>query len=297
MNNKDRIFFWKFFVFFLLLLSFYLFMKNISLRKELKNYNNLKKENKIFNAEGEFKVKKVISGNSFELLNGTKISLFSVDLIDKYTEDAKIMLKKNIDKKTVKLIKGDFIDRDSNGYALRYVFIVNENKLEEDIFVNQILLSKGVAKIILDSSKPQKYDEKLIVAEEYARCKKMNLWKNEFMDVYFGEKKLELEIADERNEKFRGFSFRNKICEDGMIFIYDKESLRNFHMRKMRFSLDIVFLDKDANVVNLYENVKPCNDVNCKKIFSEDTQFVLEFKAGFVANNNIQKGDNFKFDL
>jgi len=45
----------------------------------------------------------------------------------------------------------------------------------------------------------------------------------------------------------------------GMLFEFNKPVRRGFWMYRMKFPLDIYFLDENYNVIERFEKVKPCH--------------------------------------
>ncbi len=88
-------------------------------------------------------------------------------------------------------------------------------------------------------------------------------------------KALSLEIADTDQERYQGLSDRERICANcGMLFVFNDSRERNFVMRRMKFPLDIIWINRgviekiDANLspesqepYTLYSSGKPVNRV------------------------------------
>lgn len=104
------------------------------------------------------------------------------------------------------------------------------------------------------------------------------------------------EVADTPEKRKKGLMFRQELGEDqGMLFVFKEEGIYSFWMKNMRFPLDIIWLDKNKKVVEIYSPALPCRDV-CKDITpSHPARFVLELKAGSVLRHNIREGEYFQF--
>lgn len=100
-----------------------------------------------------------------------------------------------------------------------------------------------------------------------------------------------LEIADQPLEMEQGLMNRKEMCNDcGMLFVFENESLRTFWMKDTYISLDIIFLDKNGEIVKIHEKTKPLQTNNL--YFSEkNSQFVLEVNAGFANSKGLNVGD------
>jgi uncharacterized membrane protein (UPF0127 family) len=83
---------------------------------------------------------------------------------------------------------------------------------------------------------------------------------NELIDVY---------VCKTFIEKVKGATILDKPDTNikGMLFVYNKPVRNGFWMYRMKFPLDIYFLDKDYSIIEKFEKVKPCNKllgIGCK---------------------------------
>jgi len=108
------------------------------------------------------------------------------------------------------------------------------------------------------------------------------------------EIKVFLEIADEKEEWTEGLMFRTTLLPDrGMLFIFPDENERSFWMKNTFFPLDIIFLNKDKQIVHIERNAQPCQAEPCELYKSpKKAQYVIEVNAGFCRQLKIEK-DNF----
>ena len=82
----------------------------------------------------------------------------------------------------------------------------------------------------------------------------------------------------------------------GMLFILPKEGHDSFWMKNTLISLDIIFLDKDKKIVDIFQNVPICKNDPCETYTPKTlSQYVLEVNSGFVNENNISIGDSIEF--
>ncbi len=105
------------------------------------------------------------------------------------------------------------------------------------------------------------------------------------------DKKLEVEVADSDCKRTLGLSGRKKTTKDtGMLFVFSEEAEHTIWMKDMKFSIDVLWLNSEGEVVWLEKNVSPDNypDFLGEGFFSK---FVLETSSGFIEENNIQIGD------
>ena len=98
-----------------------------------------------------------------------------------------------------------------------------------------------------------------------------------------------LEVANTTKQRKKGLMFRMTLKENhGMIFILEKPVNIDIWMKNTLFPLDVIFI-RNNRIVNINENLLPCNDKNCPKINSIfEVDKIIELKAGTVKKLNIQ---------
>ena len=104
--------------------------------------------------------------------------------------------------------------------------------------------------------------------------------------------KINVEIADDNNERATGLMFREKLNEnEGMLFIFENEDYQTFWMKNTMIPLDMIFIGKDFIIVDI-KNAEPCREDPCKLYkSSKPAKYVLEVNSNFAARNNIKIGD------
>ena len=113
--------------------------------------------------------------------------------------------------------------------------------------------------------------------------------------LYVGDVVVIVEIADSSLEQERGLSERDDLCEVcGMLFVFPNSIRRSFQMGKMRFPLDMIFIN-DERIVNIVEKVPAPvegQDGRRIKVLSRYvTDMVLEVNGGWVEKNGVKIGD------
>jgi len=110
--------------------------------------------------------------------------------------------------------------------------------------------------------------------------------------VEFGDSKFFVTIADEPNEWQKGLMFVESMPQnEGMLFIFDDSAPRSFWMKNTLIPLDMIFINEDFVVVDLKENVPPCESDPCETYPSGfESKFVLELNANVAKKSNISVG-------
>jgi uncharacterized membrane protein (UPF0127 family) len=110
--------------------------------------------------------------------------------------------------------------------------------------------------------------------------------------ICFKDRCFNVEVADNDASRIRGLQGRLSMASDsGMLFVFQQQDLYNFWMKDTLIPLDILWLDRDMQVVDLKADVPPCQDNPCP-IYNPSGQalYVLEINAGAAKSYNIQIG-------
>jgi len=117
--------------------------------------------------------------------------------------------------------------------------------------------------------------------------------------VELGGKRFSVEIADTSQEQALGLMFRDEMPADqGMLFIFPNEAPRSFWMKNTRIPLDIMYFDKDLNMVSISADTKPCKVKRCPSYPSTaPAKYVLELNAGTASELGVGPGDHLTVEL
>lgn len=107
----------------------------------------------------------------------------------------------------------------------------------------------------------------------------------------------ELAVTDE--ERQLGLMHRKTINPDqGMLLVFEQENYYSIWMKNMKFSLDLLWLDREKRIVHIERNIPPCKKDPCPSYSSRfPAQYVLEIKAGAVDEHTLKMYDRIDFVL
>ncbi len=95
-----------------------------------------------------------------------------------------------------------------------------------------------------------------------------------------------LEIAANNEERTRGLMYRRELKPDhGMIFIFTEDKIQSFWMKNTYISLDMLFIDRDLQVVGILENVPILNEQ--PRTVGIPSRYVVELLAGTASRFGI----------
>jgi len=95
--------------------------------------------------------------------------------------------------------------------------------------------------------------------------------------------------ADSFLSKLFGLIIRKKLkCREGFLI----ENCSSIHTFWMRYSIDIVFLDKKNSVLEIYNNFRPFRVTP----FIKGSYSVLELRSGEVKKTSLKVGDSVNFE-
>ncbi|HEX7502885.1 MAG TPA: DUF192 domain-containing protein [Acidobacteriota bacterium] len=114
-----------------------------------------------------------------------------------------------------------------------------------------------------------------------------------FVTVYIKDKPFFAEIADTPEKHARGLMYRTHLRADyGMLFIFAEEDIRSFWMKNTLIPLDMIFLNNEKQIVDMYCSVPPCRGDPCPGYTSAlPARYVLEIAGGTAAKLKLRVGD------
>lgn len=109
------------------------------------------------------------------------------------------------------------------------------------------------------------------------------------------DQKYNLEIATTVPQKSKGLMDRTALCSNcGMLFIFDIALPQAFWMKNTLIPLDIIFLNKNGQVINIENAIPQPNTPDFKLTIyksSSPAKYVIELNAGTAKQLNLQPGD------
>ena len=105
---------------------------------------------------------------------------------------------------------------------------------------------------------------------------------------------IRIEIADDDSTRTRGLMQRTSFPSDaGMLFIFPNEEIRSFWMANTPLSLDILFITRDGEIIDIHKYTKPVSPENVTSV--APATYVLEVKAGFADTWGISESDRIEW--
>lgn len=101
-------------------------------------------------------------------------------------------------------------------------------------------------------------------------------------------------IVQTEEDRAKGLSGAESISEnEGMLFVYDDNVRVGYWMKDMLFPLDIIFLAEDGSVVDIKNDLQPCEkEANCPVYTPEKAfMYTIEVNGGFADENDINVDD------
>lgn len=105
---------------------------------------------------------------------------------------------------------------------------------------------------------------------------------------------IEIEVAKSNYEIEKGLMHRKSLpVNAGMLFDFGDESYRTFWMKNTYLGLDIIFLNKEKEIIRICKNATPLSEVSIPS--GGKAQYVVEVLAGFTDAYQIHLGDRIDF--
>ena len=107
--------------------------------------------------------------------------------------------------------------------------------------------------------------------------------------------RLEVELMLTEVHQQRGLMYRKALPDDrGMLFVWDRPSVRSFWMHNTCLPLDMLFIDETGFIAGIVENAPTLNDeprsVDCP------VSYVLEVNAGWSRKYGVVAGQRVKIE-
>lgn len=104
---------------------------------------------------------------------------------------------------------------------------------------------------------------------------------------------VEVEIADDEEERRRGLMYRDSLPEDqGMLFVYPEEETLSFYMRNTEIPLDIAFVDQRGYIVDIQQMEPHTEELHESR---RPAMYALEMNLGWFEANGVEEGDRIRF--
>ena len=105
------------------------------------------------------------------------------------------------------------------------------------------------------------------------------------------------QLATTDSEKVEGLMNVTSMPEGkGMLFVYDHESPKRFWMKDTIIPLDMIFIDDVYRIVEIFENVPPCDTEECSIYYTpKGIKYVLEINGGLSKTYGFKIGDLVEF--
>ncbi len=103
-----------------------------------------------------------------------------------------------------------------------------------------------------------------------------------------------IEIAETDSARQRGLMERTHLPErSGMLFIFEQEEIQGFWMANTPLSLDIIFVNRDSQIVSIAKYTRPYSSETISSQYP--ARFVVEVPAGFTDTYGLLEGDRIRW--
>ena len=107
-------------------------------------------------------------------------------------------------------------------------------------------------------------------------------------------KTLDIEIADDEYQTQTGLMYRDSMKQDqGMLFVFPAEDYHAFYMKNTKFSLDIIYINADRNIVSFQNNAQPYSEASLPS--NVPAKYVLEINGGLADQWGLKVGDKIEY--
>ncbi|WP_232516208.1 DUF192 domain-containing protein [Chitinophaga caeni] len=105
---------------------------------------------------------------------------------------------------------------------------------------------------------------------------------------------IDIELAITDQERAKGLMYRKSMPEQqGMLFIFNEEQEQSFWMKNTYISLDILYINKDKEIVSIQKYATPLSEDGLPSY--KPAMYVVEVVGGFCDKYHITYGDRVAF--
>lgn len=172
----------------------------------------------------------------------------------------------------------------------------NENKRIAGIVLLLTVLTSIVLIFVISPSTKNKKKHPVIRQEEPVEPMFRKDGELKFIQNKKILKTISIEIAKKEAERTQGLMFRKTMPDScGMLFIFEEMQPLSFWMKNTHIPLDIIYIDKDYNIVSISKNTVPFSEKPIPSL--KEAMYVVEVNAGFCDKNAIVEGNKIIYTL
>lgn len=115
----------------------------------------------------------------------------------------------------------------------------------------------------------------------------------ELVPLRVGGIEIQVEIADDADERQRGLMYRESLEENqGMLFVYPEQRTLGFWMKNTLIPLDIAYIDREGRIVDIQQMEPQTTETHDS---AAPAMYALEMNEGWFEANGIRIGDLVEF--
>ncbi len=115
----------------------------------------------------------------------------------------------------------------------------------------------------------------------------------ELVPLRVGGIEIQVEIADDADERQRGLMYRESLDENqGMLFVYPEQRTLGFWMKNTLIPLDIAYIDREGRIVDIQQMEPQTTETHNS---AAPAMYALEMNQGWFEANGIRVGDLIEF--
>ena len=115
----------------------------------------------------------------------------------------------------------------------------------------------------------------------------------ELVPLRVGGIEIQVEIADDADERQRGLMYRESLEENqGMLFVYPEQRTLGFWMKDTLIPLDIAYIDREGRIVDIQQMEPQTTETHDS---AAPAMYALEMNQGWFDANGIRIGDLIEF--
>jgi uncharacterized membrane protein (UPF0127 family) len=108
------------------------------------------------------------------------------------------------------------------------------------------------------------------------------------VELTLGDTVVTAEVADDEQERATGLMYRKTLEPDqGMLFVYGDEHVRDFWMKNTTIPLSIAFINEEAHIVSI-RDMAPMMEASTSSVIP--ARYALEMEQGWFTSHDVRAG-------
>ncbi|MFI0400959.1 MAG: DUF192 domain-containing protein [Thiolinea sp.] len=107
--------------------------------------------------------------------------------------------------------------------------------------------------------------------------------------IFLNNQAIKVAVFDTALEREQGLMWVKELPKNhGALFVFEQEGEVRFWMKNTLISLDILFFNKQGQLIKMIQTAQPCSKNDCPLFVAKQVKFVLELADNSLISQNLE---------